>query len=96
MNKKVTHLSSKKRAHARLNSFSRQIEVTFHEVRIHLDVEIQWQWADLSILRITPALLGLFFLVTLLAHLHAQRHKQPVQQTAWHPKKLPTSLMHSL
>jgi hypothetical protein len=38
----------------------------------------------------------LFFLVTLLAHLQAQRHKQPMQQTAWHPKKLPTSLMHSL
>jgi len=38
-----------------------QVEVTFHEVRTHLGVETQRQWADLSILRSTPALLGLFF-----------------------------------
>jgi hypothetical protein len=67
-----------------------QIEVTFHEVRTHLGVETQRQWADLSILRITPALLGLFSLVTLLAHCHARRKRLPVQQTAWYPKKLPT------
>jgi hypothetical protein len=67
-----------------------QVEVTFHEVRTHLGVETQRQWADLSILRITPALLGLFSVVTLLANLHAQRQKLPVQQTAWYPKKLPT------
>lgn len=45
-----------------------QIEVTFHEVRTHLGVETQRQWADLSILRVTPALLGLFSIVTLLAN----------------------------
>jgi hypothetical protein len=67
-----------------------QVEVTFHEVRTHLGVETQRQWADLSILRITPALLGLFSVVTLLANLHAQRQKLPVQQAAWYPKKLPT------
>ena len=67
-----------------------QVEVTFHEVRTHLGVETQRQWADLSILRITPALLGLFSLVTLLANLHARKQKLPVQQTAWYPKKLPT------
>jgi hypothetical protein len=67
-----------------------QVEVTFHEVRTHLGVETQRQWADLSILRITPALLGLFSLTTLLANLHARKRKLPVQQTAWHPKKLPT------
>ena len=32
-----------------------QVEVTFHEVRTHLGVETQRQWADLSILRSTPA-----------------------------------------
>jgi DDE superfamily endonuclease len=68
-----------------------QVEVTFHEVRTHLGVQTQRQWADLSILRITPALLGLFSLVTLLANLHAQRQKLPVQQAAWYPKKLPTA-----
>ena len=67
-----------------------QVEVTFHEVRTHLGVESQRQWADLSILRITPALLGLFSIVTLLANLHAHRQKLPVQQTAWYQKKLPT------
>lgn len=66
------------------------VEVTFHEVRTHLGVETQRQWADLSILRITPALLGLFSIVTLLANSHARRQKLPVQQTAWYPKKLPT------
>jgi hypothetical protein len=67
-----------------------QVEVTFHEVRTHLGVETQRQWADLAILRITPALLGLFSMITLLANLHARRQKLPVQQTAWYPKKLPT------
>lgn len=67
-----------------------QVEVTFHEVRTHLGVETQRQWADLSILRITPALLGLFSMVTLLANLHARKQKLPVQRTAWYPKKLPT------
>jgi hypothetical protein len=67
-----------------------QVEVTFHEVRTHLGVETQRQWADLSILRITPALLGLFSMVTLLANLHARKQRFPVQQTAWYPKKLPT------
>jgi hypothetical protein len=67
-----------------------QVEVTFHEVRTHLGVETQRQWADLSILRITPALLGLFSVVTLLANAHAQKQKLPIQQTAWYLKKLPT------
>jgi DDE superfamily endonuclease len=67
-----------------------QVEVTFHEVRTHLGVETQRQWADLSILRITPALLSLFSIVTLLANLHARKQKLPVLQTAWYAKKLPT------
>jgi hypothetical protein len=67
-----------------------QVEVTFHEVRTHLGVETQRQWADLSILRSTPALLGLFSLVTLLANLHAHQQTMPVYQTAWYPKQLPT------
>jgi hypothetical protein len=67
-----------------------QVEVTFHEVRTHLGVETQRQWADLSILRITPALLGLFSLVTLLANLYAQKQKLPIQQTAWYKKERPT------
>jgi hypothetical protein len=67
-----------------------QVEVTFHEVRTHLGVETQRQWADLSILRSTPALLSLFSLVTLLANIHAQKDNLPIQRTAWYVKKLPT------
>jgi hypothetical protein len=67
-----------------------QVEVTFHEVRTHLGVETQRQWADLSILRSTPALLGLFSIVTLLANCLSKKQRLPVQQTAWYAKKLPT------
>jgi DDE superfamily endonuclease len=67
-----------------------RVEVTFHEVRTHLGVETQRQWSDLAIARTTPCLLGLFSLVTLLAHLHAQRGKLPVRQAAWYSKSLPT------
>jgi hypothetical protein len=67
-----------------------QVEVTFHEVRTHLGVETQRQWSDLAIARTTPSLLGLFSLVTLLAHTHARRNKLPVRQAAWYSKPLPT------
>ncbi len=67
-----------------------QVEVTFHEVRTHLGVETQRQWVDLAILRITPALLGLFSLATLLADVHARHKKLCIQRTAWYDKKLPT------
>src|SRR5215831_104726 len=60
------------------------------EARTHLGVETQRQWADLSILRITPALLSLFSIVTLLANVHARKDQLPVQQSAWYVKKLPT------
>jgi hypothetical protein len=43
-------------------------EVTLAEVRRHLGVETQRQWSDLAILRTTPALFGLFSLVTLWAN----------------------------
>jgi hypothetical protein len=67
-----------------------QLEVTFHEVRDHLGVETQRQWSDWAILRTTPALLGLFSLVTLLANTHARKGKIPVRQAAWYCKPLPT------
>jgi hypothetical protein len=67
-----------------------QLEVTFHEVRDHLGVETQRQWSDWAIARTTPALLGLFSLVTLLANKHAQKGKIPIRQDAWYCKPLPT------
>lgn len=67
-----------------------QMEVTFHEVRTHLGVETQRQWSDLAILRTTPALLGLFSLVTLFAHQLLQGQSLSIRQTAWYTKVLPT------
>jgi hypothetical protein len=67
-----------------------QVEVTFHEVRSHLGVETQRQWSDLAILRTTPALLGLFSLVTIFAHQLLQEQPLPIRQTAWYTKALPT------
>jgi hypothetical protein len=67
-----------------------RVEVTFHEVRTHLGVETQRQWSDLAIARTTPVLLGLFSLVTLLAHTQARRGKLSVRQAAWYSKPLPT------
>jgi hypothetical protein len=67
-----------------------QVEVTFQEVRAHLGVETQRQWNDLAILRTTPTLLGLFSLVTLLAHRLTKQGKLPVRQAAWYVKRLPT------
>ena len=63
-----------------------QVEVTLAEVRAHLGVETQRQWSDLAIARTTPVLLGLFSIVTLLAHRLARRGTLPVQQSAWYAK----------
>ncbi len=63
-----------------------QLEVTFQETRAHLGVETQRQWSDLAIMRTTPALLGLFSLVTLWAHdLTAETPLVPAT-AAWYPK----------
>jgi hypothetical protein len=63
-----------------------QLEVTFQDSRAHLGVETQRQWSDLAILRTTPALLGLYSLITLWAHdLAADTPLVPVT-AAWYPK----------
>jgi hypothetical protein len=67
-----------------------QLEVTFHEARAHLGVETQRQWSDRAIQRTTPALLGLFSLVILLAHELLPGQDVPVRQAAWYTKPLPT------
>ncbi len=66
------------------------VEVTFHEVRTHLGVETQRQWSDLAILRTTPALLGLFSLVTIFAQQLLGEQSFPTRQAAWYAKALPT------
>lgn len=66
------------------------VEVTFEEVRRHLGVESQRQWSDLAIARTTPCLLGLFSLVTLLAHQLYQQPGVPVRQASWYCKTVPS------
>jgi hypothetical protein len=67
-----------------------QLEVTFHEARAHLGIETQRQWSALAIQRTTPALLGLFSLVTLMAHELRPGQEVPVRQAAWYTKPRPT------
>jgi hypothetical protein len=67
-----------------------QMEPTFQHVRTHLGVETQRQWSDKAIARTTPALLGLFSIVTLLAHDLFSRQPIPVRIAAWYSKPLPT------
>jgi hypothetical protein len=67
-----------------------QLETTFQAVRTHLGVETQRQWNDVAIGRTTPALFGLFSLVTLLAHEQVAQHNLVVRQAAWYTKQLPT------
>lgn len=67
-----------------------QVEVTFEQVRAHLGVETQRQWSDLAVWRTTPALLGLFSLVTLLAHTLQAQQPFLLPQAAWDHKSLPT------
>ena len=63
------------------------LEVTFEEARAHLGMETQRQWSDLAIARTTPALLGLFSLITLLAHRLTQDQPLPVRTAAWYQKQ---------
>lgn len=67
-----------------------QLEVTFEEARRHLGLETQRQWSEQAIARTTPVLLGLFSLVTLLAHRLVRNGSLPIRQAAWYTKELPT------
>jgi hypothetical protein len=67
-----------------------QMETTFQEARRHLGVETQRQWSELAIRRTTPALLGLFSLVTLFAHQRRVRSMETVRWAAWYRKSRPT------
>lgn len=49
------------------------MEVTHQEARAHLGVETQRQWSDRAIFRTTPSLFGLYSLIALYAHQHADR-----------------------
>jgi hypothetical protein len=63
-----------------------QVEVTFAETRAHLGIETQRQWSDRAIARTTPALFGLFSIVTLCAHELLGRTPAPIRRSAWYAK----------
>jgi DDE superfamily endonuclease len=67
-----------------------QMEATFQEVRQRLGFETQRQWSEKALRRTAPALLGLFSLVTLLAHRHMAEGAQIVRKAAWYDKAHPT------
>jgi hypothetical protein len=66
------------------------MEVTFEEARAHLGMETQRQWNDRAIARTTPALLSLYSIVTLTAHLLIAKGATCVRNTAWYRKTRPT------
>jgi DDE superfamily endonuclease len=66
------------------------MEVTFEEVRAHLGMETQRQWNDRAIARTTPALLSLYSIVTLTAHLLIDKGATCVRSMAWYRKTRPT------
>ena len=67
-----------------------RLEVTWQEARAHLGLETQRQWNELAIARTTPALLGLFSIVTLLAGRLAREEALPGRQAIWYRKSQPT------
>jgi hypothetical protein len=66
------------------------IETTFQESRAHLGVETQRQWSDLAIARTTPALFGLFSLVTLWAADPTIADSLRPRLAAWYHKREPS------
>jgi DDE superfamily endonuclease len=63
------------------------VEVTFEEGRRHLGVETQRQWSAKAITRSTPALLGLFSLVCVMASRLTAGMTLGGRSTAWYQKE---------
>jgi len=66
------------------------IEVTWEEARAHLGMETQRQWNERAIARTTPALVSLYPIITLTAHLLLEKGVTCVRSTAWYSKTRPT------
>ena len=68
-----------------------QLEVTFQEMRRHLAFETQRQCSEMVIGRTTPALSGLYSVVTLFAHRRMRQATSALRrQAAWYHKRHPT------
>jgi DDE superfamily endonuclease len=66
------------------------MDVTLEEARAHLGMETQRQWNDRAIARTTPALLSLYSIITLTAHLLIEQGATCVRSTAGYGKTRPT------
>jgi hypothetical protein len=66
------------------------MESTFQEVRQCLGFETQRHWSERAIQRTAPALLGLFWVVALLAHRYMAKGEGAVRRAAWYDKRHPT------
>ena len=66
------------------------MEVTWEEARAHLGMETQRQWNERAIARATPALVSLYSIITLTAHLLLEKGATCVRSTAWYSKTRPT------
>ena len=64
--------------------------VPFEEARAPLGMETQRQWTDRAIARATPALVSLYSVITLTAHLLIEKGETWVRSTAWYGKTRPT------
>ena len=68
-----------------------QVEGAFEELRAHLGLETQRQWSDRAIARTTPALSGLFSVVTLAVDvLVGQQGGMAPRTAAWYDKTSPS------
>jgi hypothetical protein len=67
-----------------------RLEVTWQEARAHLGMETPRPWNALAIARTTPALLGLFSMITLWAGQVAPEHALPIRQAVWYRTVQPT------
>jgi hypothetical protein len=66
------------------------MESTFQESRQRLGFETQRHWSQKAIHRTAPAMLGLFSVVTLLAHQYMGEGSNVVRAAAWYDKRDPT------
>jgi hypothetical protein len=66
------------------------VEVTFEEARAHMGIETQREWSDTAIARTTPALFGLYSMVTLMAAKLIGDGTISVRTAAWYAKQKAT------
>jgi hypothetical protein len=62
-----------------------QLDTTCEDIRAHVGLKTSRQWNDRSIARTTPALIGLYSMVTLIAAHLTRDQRAPVRMVAWYP-----------